>query len=67
MLAKKCDKCGSFYEHYDGSRVFKEGEKSNAIMLIDRDLEHKYWGRETYDFCPECMAKIQEFIKDKEN
>ena len=56
MRAKKCDRCGKLYEQYDGSKEFKEQGKANAIIFIDRDLDNKYWSRNSYDLCPECMA-----------
>lgn len=61
--AKKCDRCGKLFEHYDGSKEFKEGERANAVFLIDRDLDNKYWGRKSYDLCPECMKKLENFVK----
>ena len=38
---KKCDRCGTLFEHYDGSKQFKEGERANGLLLIDRDLDNK--------------------------
>lgn len=35
--AKKCDRCGKLHEHYDGGREFKNSEKANGVILIDRD------------------------------
>ena len=63
MLAKKCDRCGKFYAHYEGQKKFKAGERANALNLIDRDLEEKYWSRKTYDLCPECMGEFEKFIR----
>lgn len=62
MRAKKCDRCGKLYEHYDGSKEFKNTEKANGVYLIDRDLDNKHWSRKTYDFCPDCMRKFEEFL-----
>lgn len=62
MRAKKCDRCGKLYEHYDGVKEFKNGEKANAFLLIDRDLDNKYWSRKSYGLCPECMKKLEDFI-----
>lgn len=63
MRAKKCDRCGKFYDHYDGNRQFKDGERANALVLIDRDLDEKYWSRKTYDLCPACMEEFETFIR----
>ena len=64
--AKKCDRCGKLHEHYDGVREFKNSEQANGVILIDRDLDNKYWPRKSYDFCPDCMRKLEAFIKTKE-
>lgn len=63
MRAKKCDRCGKLFEYYDGSKKFKNTEKANGFMLIDRDLDNKYWSRKDYDLCPECMTKLEKFLK----
>ena len=64
--AKKCDRRGKLHEHYDGIREFKNSEKANGVILIDRDLDNKYWTRKSYDFCPDCMRKLETFIKNEE-
>lgn len=63
--AKKCDRCGKFHEYYNGGREFKNSEKANGVILIDRDLNNKYWPRKSYDFCPDCMRKLEAFIKNE--
>lgn len=63
MRAKKCDRCGKLYEHYDGKMAFGKGEKANALSLIDRDLDERYWSRRTLDLCPECMVEFERFIR----
>lgn len=63
MRAKKCDRCGKFYDHYDGGSRFSGGCKANALVLIDRDLDKKYWSRKTYDLCPACMGEFETFIR----
>ena len=63
--AKKCDRCGKLHEHYDGVREFKNSEQANGVILIDRDLDNKYWVRKSYDFCPDCMRKLETFIKNE--
>lgn len=66
MRAKKCDRCGKLFEHYDGGKQFKDDGKANAILLIDRDLDNKYWGRASYDLCPDCMGILMTFLNAKE-
>lgn len=63
--ANKCDRCGKLHEHYDGSKEFKNSEKANGVILIDRDLDNEYRTRKAYDFCPDCMRKLEAFVKNK--
>ena len=63
MRAMKCDRCGKYYEHYEGQAQFRASEKANALLLIDRDLDEKYWSRKTYDLCPACMGEFEKFIR----
>lgn len=62
MLAKKCDLCGNFYDHYDGWR--ENEEEANAIIFNDRGLDGRSTGRKLYDLCPECMNKILETMRN---
>lgn len=55
MLARKCDFCGGFYEHYEGCN---HKENANAITLITRELTDDWVEHDTYDLCPNCMCKI---------
>ena len=64
MRAMKCDRCGKFYEFYEGEKIFKETEKANGLMLIDMDLERKHWNRKIYDLCPDCMKKLEDFLEN---
>lgn len=36
------------------------------MFLIDRDLDNKYWSRKSFDLCPNCMRKLEVFIKNEE-
>lgn len=60
-----CDRCGMFYEYYEGGKTFKDTEKANAVSLIDIDLERDYSYRQIYDLCPDCMKKLEGFLKIK--
>lgn len=61
MLAKKCDRCGHLYEHYDGEKVFPKS-RSNSIGLRDTDIDRKYWNRDHFDLCKDCMTKLESFL-----
>lgn len=59
----QCDRCGMFYEYYEGSKTFKDTEKANAVWFVDIDLERDYYDRQCYDLCPDCMKKLIKFFK----
>lgn len=63
MRAMKCDRCGKLYEHYYGCRIFKDTEKANAIICIDKDFDNDCWYRKTYDLCPDCMREFEDFLR----
>ena len=66
-MAKKCDRCGKLHEYYSGNTEFKNTERANGVLFIDRDLDREYWSRESYDLCPDCMRKLEAFIKNEED
>lgn len=62
MLAKKCDRCGHLYEHYDGQEAFPKS-RSNSIALRDTDCGgEKFWKRDRFDLCKDCMTKLESFL-----
>jgi hypothetical protein len=61
MQAKKCDRCGRLYEHYDGREAFPKS-RSNSIELRDTGIDGKYWGRAHFDLCVSCMVGLEAFF-----
>lgn len=61
MLARKCDRCGRLYEQYDGQKAFPRS-RANSIQLRDTDSDEKYWTRDHFDLCEDCMAKLESFL-----
>lgn len=61
MQALKCDRCGRLYEHYDGGKAFPKS-RSNSIQLKDTDIARKYWSRDHFDLCEDCMAALEVFL-----
>lgn len=61
MLAKKCDRCGRLYEHYDGQKVFPKSQ-SNSLELRDTDCKEAFWQRDSFDLCEDCMTKLESFL-----
>ena len=62
MQAKKCDRCGKFYELYDGFEIAKGGNKYNTVRLEKLVCDSIY---RKFDLCPECMEKLVNFIKNE--
>ena len=57
-IARKCDRCGKFYEHYPkGNRM-----QYNGVKRIYRSINGSLENELSYDFCPECMAAFDEFM-----
>lgn len=61
MQAKKCDRCGRLYEHYDGRKAFPKS-LSNSIGLRDTDIDGTCWRRDHFDLCEDCMTKLESFL-----
>ena len=61
MLARKCDRCGRLYEHYDGRKAFPKS-LSNSIGLRDTDIDGKFWTRDNFDLCVSCMVGLEAFL-----
>lgn len=67
MDAKKCDRCGRFYEEYGdysvGGRNFKV-EKSSMILTGTKTVTEKLIFEKHYDLCPLCMDELNKFLTD---
>lgn len=64
MIAKKCDRCGKFYEHYPVGNKFQY----NAIRRIQRTAAGETVTcirNLTTDLCPECMDEFEKFMTAK--
>ena len=58
-VAKKCDRCGKFYEHYPtGNKM-----EYNAIRRLCT-AANNYINREevSIDLCPKCMEEFDKFM-----
>lgn len=60
MNAKKCDRCGAFYESY-GNR-----KQANVIKVINADIYGNCPCDKTYDICPGCMEKFETWFAAQE-
>lgn len=64
MNAKKCDRCGVYYDHYVGQR---EGYEGNAIAVVERRESFIFGsGNSTIkiiDICPECTTEFVDWLE----
>lgn len=66
-LAKKCDRCGIYYEQQNIS--FKR-QSINGIQLVDRKANNEVqFGRVSMDLCPKCLNSLVAWLAydEKEN
>lgn len=74
MIAKKCDRCGKYYDYYSGIPLNKDMKQrfklgsTNSIRfnsLSDDGGRYIDYGLST-DLCPECMTELLEWMRGKE-
>lgn len=56
MNAKKCDRCGNFYEIYGSNTTANCVYKQNGDCISRCKCDIKY------ELCPECMTEFEEWI-----
>lgn len=61
-LAKKCDRCGNYYDvqytnQFDWPTIRYRDRKTTSFTTDD----------ERYDLCPDCEAKFEEWMKNTRN
>lgn len=62
MLAKKCDRCGGYYDRYHYLSQIAN-HKANGIVLADfNDNEDTYYNRKDIDLCPKCLNDFQSWM-----
>ena len=62
MLARKCDRCGSFYNHYE-KIIDKRIHCANSIRFIFSKVDDSAFNsQKRFDLCPSCMKQLIKFI-----
>ena len=63
MLAKKCDRCGKFYELYTEKSKCR-AKDVNGIAFVHICTNGDYSGTKSdgYDLCPECLNAVIDFV-----
>lgn len=64
MNARKCDRCGKYYDHYKGSLTFQKNGEANGLSLCDEDFSGTVNRRKYYDLCQACMKELMDFIRN---
>ena len=55
MNAKKCDRCGVFYEGYN---TRNDKNAINGVMFLNIDLNERYYSHAPNDLCPTCSEEL---------
>ena len=69
MLARKCDRCGEYYDVYYMRISTKRGTYGtvNGVRFFQRsDNDGVVCNCPAFDLCPDCMHKALEFLGVKE-
>ena len=61
-LAKKCDRCGKFYDEYNFA---KDDKNINGIMTLNLDEQDHYYTHEPLDLCPSCKDSFEKWLNKK--
>lgn len=59
--AMKCDRCGSFYDTYQGCKYRENGDYYNKLYLCR--YSHANTSDLEFDMCPDCMMALISFMK----
>lgn len=63
-LAKKCDRCGKFHDHYEHNIL---GINANAVTLIRiNDVNNHITSSQMYNLCPQCLEDFETFIYEED-
>ena len=64
--AFKCDICGQLYEWHEGVKIPQKNYGVNGFNLLHYEqypeLRGSYIAIKSYELCPMCTAKLQDFI-----
>lgn len=70
MNAKKCDRCGAFYERYTREAQPSDSDKIKKLLSLKRNgfmiTQDTGYCSENIDLCPECFEKLLKWIDNKQ-
>ena len=61
MIAKKCDRCGKFYEQYN---VKSDSKNINGLCTMNIDSRQRYYSHELIDLCQDCSTELINWLKN---
>lgn len=68
MDAKKCDRCGRFYEEYGEYKAKNnfefEVKKTSMILTGTKTRAGDFIYKNKFDLCPICMDELDKFLND---
>lgn len=65
MDAKKCDRCGRFYEEYGEFSIADRNLKIKKSSMVRTGTKtEKFIFEKHYDLCPLCMDELNKFLND---
>lgn len=63
MTARKCDRCGKFYEPYEEKdKRFQFVVNGIAFVRVKTDSSYSGAGEDGHDLCPECLTAVIDFM-----
>lgn len=65
-MARKCDRCGGYYEEYNRKKRFVD--PVNAVAFVSRHRDGGWTGdkRDSFDLCPNCLEAVANFVRGEE-
>ena len=75
MIAKKCDRCGKYYnpDVYIPMNIFEVisnginsmlGYNHDTVYIVEKSIYGE--GETSFDLCPQCNLKLRKFLKGEE-
>lgn len=65
MNAKKCDRCGAYYDKNKKHKTFGRisGGVISGIWMVDQSGREDYY----FDLCDDCIGDLKKFLNIKES
>lgn len=70
MIVRKCTRCGEYFK--DDAWISKSKSKRNKNGVVLTTMHHgsdtsfNYINSDIFDLCPDCMAKLEQWLSTEE-